>query len=490
MNPLDVLRHVDPNVLLVVLDTVRARNVSAYGYHRETTPFLDSFAAERATLYEQARAPASRSLDSHVSIFTGLAVEEHGVTTTADKLEPGHTIFEELRDDGYDTGVFTENSWLTDVDAGLKDAFDTIEGPRNVPFPDGLDPTSFVVEHGQGAYLSFLKDALKSDAPTKAVLNGLAVKLGSDYPTLLPGDTSTPGEQYVDLFLKWIDSRSGPWAACLNLMDAHHPYEPQSTYDLWGDDQLRDLQDDIEDVKWEFNGGQRQWWQRSALEALYDGAIRQLDAQLERLVTTLERRDQLDDTLLVVLSDHGEGFGEPSHIRPDTYVASHSVGVHEVLTHVPLILSAPGQEQSHRVSEVCSITEFPDVVRAARGGTLDEDGFCSSDPVVATGHGLDEPVQERASRYCDNLWPFTATARAVWTGNGTDVRKSITWRDRATARVCHDAITSYAIEDGDPARVVESAFERLENQQVTTDSRGLEDLNEDAYDHLEDLGYV
>ncbi|MHB9288045.1 sulfatase [Halobacteriales archaeon Cl-PHB] len=479
-----------PNVLLVVLDTVRARNLSAYGYHRETTPFLERFAAESATLYEQARAPAARSLDSHVSIFTGLAVEEHGVTTTGDKLAPEHSVFDQLRADSYATGVFTENSWLTDVDAGLKDGFDTVEGPRNVPFPDALDPTAFVVEHGQGAYRAFLSAALKSDAPGKTLLNGLAVKLGSDYPGFLPADrVSSPAEQYVDLFLDWERDQDGPWAACVNLMDAHHPYEPDAEYDRWGDDRLRALQDDIEDVKWEFNGGQRQWWQRQALEALYDGAIRQLDAQVQRLVETLEARDTLDDTL-VVLSDHGEGFGEPSHVRPDTNVASHSVGIHEVLMHVPLVVKAPGQDEGRRIPEVCSITGFPKAIRAAREGEQPDTAFRTDEPVIATAHGLDDPVQERACQYCDELSPFTATARAVWEGSGIGVTKSTTWRDRVDRRICRDAATTYAVDAKGGEGAVETAFADLTQQDVKVEGSGLESLAADAYENLEDLGYV
>jgi len=479
----------DPNVLLVVLDTVRARNVSAYGYHRQTTPFLQKFAAERATLYEQARAPAARSLDSHVSIFTGMAVEEHGVTTTADKLEPEHTIFEQLRESGYETGVFTENSWLTDVDAGLKDAFDTVKGPQNLPFPNKLDPTSFVVEHGQGAYAQFVKAAVASEAPVKTLFNGVAVKLGSDYPRILPQSrTSTPAEKYIDLFLEWESDRDEPWAACINLMDAHHPYEPDAEYDLWGDARLRSLQEDIEDVKWEFNGGRRQWWQRSALEALYDGAIRQLDTQLQRLVESLERREVLDDTLLVILSDHGEGFGEQSNVRPDTRIASHSVGIHEVLTHVPLIVNAPNQDDSHRVSESCSVTAFPEAVRAVRNGNPPD--FVTDKPVITTAHGLDKPVRERAQQYCDDLHAFTATARAVWEDKESGIVKSTVWRDQVDQRLCRNAAVNYSVNATDTKSNIEAAFASISDKEVTIDGGDIEELNRDAYENLENLGYI
>ncbi len=68
----------DPNILLIVLDSARARNMSLYGYERETTPNLNQL-EETATVYDQARAPARWSLPSHVSMFTGHHVTQHGV---------------------------------------------------------------------------------------------------------------------------------------------------------------------------------------------------------------------------------------------------------------------------------------------------------------------------------------------------------------------------------------------------------------------------
>jgi arylsulfatase len=487
------------NVLLVVLDTVRARNTSLHGHANGTTPVLESL-AERATVYEQARAPAARSLDSHVSVFTGLHVEEHGVVRADRRLAPGTTVFDELREAGYATGVFTENSWLTDVDAGLRDPFETRVGPQNVPYPDALDPTAFVVESGQGQYAEFLRAALGSGAPLGALANGVAVKLGSDYPRLLrylPGEAGrgTPASVYVDRFLDWSAGHD-EWAACLNLMDAHHPYEPAAEHDRWGGERLRALQDDIEDVKWEFNGGRRPWWQRRALEGLYDGAIRQVDAELGRLLAELERRGELDDTFLVVCSDHGEGFGEPSRVRPGARVASHSVGVHEVLLHVPLVVRYPGQEEGRRVEEVASLVGFPDAVR----GALDGDGpgarpFVPDGRVVATAHGLDDAVRERAARYCDDLGPYTATSRVVYEGGGTDVRKYVTWHEEAVEIGVRDAETSFRVtpldeRDERAADRVAGAFEGIEDRGVREGGRGVEDLDEDAYRHLEDLGYV
>jgi arylsulfatase A-like enzyme len=336
-----------PNVLLIVMDSVRAANTSLHGHEHETTPFLEEF-AEEATVYEGARSPGTWSLPSHCSMFTGYHVVEHGLTRARRKLEPGHTVFEELSEaHDYETGVFSENTWITDMDVGLRDAFDTVEGARNLPFPDAVDPSNFVLSEGQGQYLKFLKYCLEREDTAKSIANGIFTKVAWDYPRLLPErfKSSTPARVYADLFLDWEADRTGPWAACVNFMDAHLPYLPDREHDRWGGKKLRSLQDEMDDQVWEFNGGQRPWWQRKALEGLYDGTIHQMDAQVDRIVRELRARGELEDTLLVVTSDHGEGFGEPSRIRPNARVAAHGAGIHEVLCHVPLVVSGPGQSE-------------------------------------------------------------------------------------------------------------------------------------------------
>jgi arylsulfatase A-like enzyme len=480
-----------PNVLLIVLDSVRAGNVSLYGHEHETTPFLETFAGS-ATVYEQAHSPGTWSLPSHTSMFTGLHVEEHGVTRAKHAIRPDHTIFETLRDEqGYDTGVFSENTWITDMDVGLKDAFDTVEGARNLPYPDAVDPSNFVLTEGQGQYLAYLKHSLQSDAPFKSLANGVVTKLAWDYPRYLPDSltASTPAEVYADLFLEWEAERDGPWAACVNFMDGHLPYEPDRDHDRWGGKKLRDLQEGMKDQVWEFNGGQRPWWQRKALEGLYDGTIHQMDAQIRRVVETLEDRGVLDDTLIVVTSDHGEGFGEPSRVRPGARVAAHGAGIHEALLHVPLVVRAPGQREGTRVSDAASLTRFPEAVRTLLDDDWSDDVFVPDGPVVASSHGLEEPMEERALRYCDDLWRFNGDARAAYHDDGDFVRKDVTWRDEsATVLVC-DAKSSAHV--GDDARErVDAAFETIEDRGVRDESGAGEDIDEATRKRLEDLGYV
>jgi arylsulfatase A-like enzyme len=114
-NPtLSSARHRDerPNVLIVSLDTLRARNIGAYGYGRDTTPFLDAFAAG-GTLFETAITTSVTTGPSHMSLFTGLYPVNHGIRSGSEKVAAGvRTLATRLQRVGYDTAAFTENGFI------------------------------------------------------------------------------------------------------------------------------------------------------------------------------------------------------------------------------------------------------------------------------------------------------------------------------------------------------------------------------------------
>lgn len=168
-----------PNVLLVVADSLRAKSTSLLGYRRETTPFLDSLADE-ATVYTQARAPSNWSIPSHVGLFTGYETPEHRLGLS-DALDPGQTVFADLDEAGYDTGLFSDNPFLSGHECNLEADFETVEST----------PGDWDEEYDTGGDLG-------------------------EWPN---------GFYYADRLLDWTDER-GEWAACINLMDTHRPYEP------------------------------------------------------------------------------------------------------------------------------------------------------------------------------------------------------------------------------------------------------------------------
>lgn len=445
------------NVLFVVADSLRARNASVLGYRRQTTPFLDAFADE-ATVYTQARSPSNWTVPSHVSMFTGHAVHEHGVDHTQ-KLDPGHTVFEALAARGYETGLFSDNPFLTDHESGLDEAFQTTRGS-----PDGFDPSYET--------------------------NG---SLG-DWPN---------GFWYADRTLEWVDDRDGAWAACVNLMDTHRPYEPLDEYDRWSDDRSRDLQESMGyKWHWEFLSGDLSLGFARILEQIYDGAVRQADAIFEALVRGLDERGVLDDTLVVFAGDHGEGFGEPTAIPSEPPAVSHRIGTHDALYHVPLVVRAPGQREGRRVTDLATLMRFPDAVRALALGEGRADGpaFVPADgTAVASQAPIGDAMREEAERVCGDAAPFAKHARIVYRDRpGDEVRRAAAWGDDAresVVRGCGGTADDSDIDASEIRAVFESdRFSTVDVATPLSDYSEFEDASDtqftaDLDERLEALGY-
>lgn len=476
----------DTNVLLVIMDSVRARNCSLFDHNNETTPNLNSLADE-ATVYTQARSPGTWSLPSHTSIFTGLHVEEHNIRR-AHHRHTGRTFWDEIP---HRTGVFSENMWITDMGVGLEDPFDDIYGQQNVLFQEALDPGNFSLSEGQGEYMKYLKRCLSHSHPLKSALNGLYIKTAWDYPQLLPDGhtTGTPAGVYTDLFIDWIDERTGGWAACINYMDAHLPYEPESEFDEWDDGTARKLQEDCDDQVWSFNAGEKPVWQMCSFEALYDGAIAQIDHEVNRLVDALKIRGKWDDTLLIVTADHGEGFGEPSEVRHNAIITGHGAGIHELQLHVPLLVKFPGQETGTSHDKPVSLTDTPHVVRAAVDNDWETDEYVTGDPVLASSHGLEEPMEKRANKFINDLWLYNGDYRALYTDRGDHVEKQISWRDEYESVVDVYGAQVSRIKRGESASRVRDAFAELTDASVR-DSASEIDISGATEQRLEDLGYL
>lgn len=424
------------NVLLVVLDSVRAPNCSVYDYPRATTPTLASIADE-ATTYTGAVAPSNWSLPSHVSLFTGLETEQHQVTIH-DRLESGHTVWDDLADRGYETGLFTENGFVASHPVDLHNPFETV-----VSVPDD-PPASYVTGE-------------KNDGPD--------------------------GFYYADALLEWIDGRE-QWAACLNLMDAHRPYEPRPVYDRWGDEQARQIQAGLP-VRWEFafRSGRRPISQLRQLESLYDGGIRQADAVLDRVVTRLRERGIYDDTLLVICGDHGEGFGEGSRHPSEPRAVAHIVPMSEELLHVPLVVKHPGQVESAVVDEPAALTAFPDVVDAA----LDRqrDSFVR-DRVVAAKQPITGDLRERYESVVDDPERLFAPSRAVYTGTSQGLIKEQSWSE-VIAHIRLSGGDSEAVTRQETTEWLDDAFDGLDDSGVSR--RRQSETTVETREQLQALGY-
>jgi hypothetical protein len=380
-----------PNVLVVVLDSVRARNTSLHGYTHRTTPVLERLGAD-ATVYEFAYAPSTTSVSSHVSMFTGRHEDDHRTYDGSRAIDPPESVWASLRDEhDYRTGLFTVNPQFHKP-VGLCAGFErqVLAADSEPPYPEATDPGEIGVPDWfplPDLCYRGVASALRP-RPVRTLLNGVARYRGADPPS---------STVMIDRLFEWVDAGEGPWAGFLNLMDAHAPYRPQPRHDYWGDEELREVQrragggHHVTTVERLREGS---WWHPSALEHLYDGAIRQADAMVGRLVRELRRRGAFEETLFVVTADHGEAFGEPSRLHENHHLFGHAPGVHEVQTHVPLVVSGAGGT-GDRVERPASLTLLPRAIEHTVDEGFEPGLFCPSDGRVLVSRGCQDDHRHR-----------------------------------------------------------------------------------------------
>jgi hypothetical protein len=296
-----------PNLLLVVMNTVRADRLASYGYERVTTPNLDAFIESRARLYFNARSTSSWTLPSHASLLTGRLPGEHGATHAGESTHepekrgarwPAHplrsdtpTLAENLAARGYETAAILSNYAYLAHHFGLDRGFHRYDDRRGA-----LIRERFALVQHLGLYAGTLGAQGYRDA--RAI---------------------------TDEALRWLRSRdpARPFFLFVNYMDAHSPLIPQPPFDTAFDDARP-----ANPIKPE----------REIQPLQYDRCLLQLDHQLGRLLDALDASGWMDRTLVVITSDHGESFGEHG-------VWHHGMALYDSLIRVPLVVKqAAGAE--------------------------------------------------------------------------------------------------------------------------------------------------
>ena len=308
-----------PNLLIIVMDTVRGDHLSINGYARDTTPHLRALARD-SVVYTRAQAPSDITLTSHASLFTGMYPSWHGAYSQPPQAPYGRelsprypTLAELLHRQGYRTLGVAANLYLR-ADFGLERGFDQFRIPRPVPMLPDEDRSVLRYQVRRG--LSLLFDTAQFDR---------LYAFGED----IDRDMLTALNQRAH--------RTEPFFAFVNYMDAHYPYVPPAPYSgLFPGRRPRFTQDDLEVEQGIITHGKGQpAGYRPHCESQYDGGIVYIDAQVGNLVDWLKRHNQYDDTMIVVTSDHGESFGEKNRV-------GHANSPYQNLLHVALLIKYPG----------------------------------------------------------------------------------------------------------------------------------------------------
>jgi len=281
---------VDRNVLLYVIDTLRVDHLGIYGYERPVSPNMDRFAAA-ATLFENAIAQSSWTRSSMASVFTGLWPIKHDTNGRKDKLaDEALTLAEVLNQAGMETTAIARN-WNIFPAFGFSQGFDQF----------------------------------------RALKRGNSIDVNESV-------------QY------WFENRKDqkPFFLYLHTVEPHGPYRPPEEFKkkfMPADGPRFDLDKHPGLQRTRAMSKEEKRQVADHLINLYDGEIAANDATFGRLLQNLESRGLMDETLIVVVSDHGEEF-----LEHGTW--EHGKNLFAETLNVPLIIRFPEMGQGVRVTPI------------------------------------------------------------------------------------------------------------------------------------------
>jgi arylsulfatase A-like enzyme len=315
-----------PNVIVIVVDTLRADHLSSYGYQRDTSPFIDSL-AKQGTQFQNAISAASWTQPSHASMLTGRYTYEHQA-----ELKPLDnrfaTIGETLQLNGYRTGAFSGNTEFFTRRQGFGRGFLHFE------------------DNNQSLQDDFLNSSLYGFIFDFYGLRKLLHYEGSF--------TRKYAEDVNRSALAWVDKdTSKPFFVFMNYFDVHDPYMPPEPY--------RSKYAVAEHPGGLINGYVERYHPTLTPEQLqseidaYDGGISYVDDQIKNLFSELDKRGALENTIVIITSDHGESLGEHGLLQ-------HSTSLYLQEIHVPLIIWQPGTIPAKLVDTPISTTSLPSTI--------------------------------------------------------------------------------------------------------------------------------
>jgi len=418
-----------PDILLLILDTLRADRLSCYGYPRETSPHIDAFAGS-STLFERAISPGQWTIPAHASFFTGEYPTAHRMTQIYDRQSVDQiTLAQVLLAAGYFTVGFCNNPLLGVVENGLDRGFEVFKSYCGVlPDRSAIDRSQLPMLRRVAGRPARILGSLVAPLQDLFARSNFAQQIALS-PWVVPlwrrifnfkGNTARTMQDLVGyLCARRRKGAERPLFAFVNLMETHLPFEPSpdSIHKFvpyyWQDRQTRAFMQG-------YNSEYYRWMlpltepltdlQDRVISDMYDAEVAYLDELLCPLFDYLEEPQVRQDTMVIVASDHGEGLNHHNFV-------GHSLVAYDDLVHVPLIVRYPrlypegrrvatpisARRIFHSVLETAGIHPIRNDTREARGAPVDVDR-CSLARV------LDGSDREAGIAFADAYPPKTLIA--------------------------------------------------------------------------------
>lgn len=357
------------NVVLVVLDTVRARQLGLYGRDRDPMPNLTRF-AEEATTFDRAYTNAPWTVPAHATLFTGELPSEHGCHGGSLGFTTDHpSLAETLSEHEYRTYGVSNNVWISDhfqFDAGFDEFYKEWQLFRQ------SREIGHALKERDLSSVELVKKIARGN-PAVNVLNGL-------YGKYLYRRTDFGAARTTEHVSSLLEEASDPFFLFANYMEGHAPFVEHECTEQYLPDGLEDASryTDLSGSSFGYHTGREEVDESAfeGIESLYDGELRYLDRRLGQLFDALRDRDLLSESIVVVVGDHGENLGDHGRM-------AHRFSVHDTLLHVPLVVRHPDHAQGERVDDPVDFTDLHRWLSTAPTGADDPRTVPTDGPVVA-----------------------------------------------------------------------------------------------------------
>lgn len=339
-----------PNILIILFDAMSARNLSVYGYPRKTTPNLEKF-AEKATVYHRHYAGGNFTTPGTASLLTGLYPWTHRALNQSALVRrdlADRNIYSLLRP-GYHRAGFAQNYWadlllhqfVSDIDEYISPSSWSLIGPTI-----GATISEQIKDHN-AAYRAYVELLFGLDKPRSLTLGfldhiGLQYFLDRNIPSAYPKGVpeiedhhlSYINEMVFDGLLATIENlaKQSPYFAYFHLWSPHDPYKAREDFiGIFDGDSFKPVDKPIHPLT-------EQAGQLRSARRRYDEYIANVDFEFGRLMDAMKSQGLLENTCIIVVSDHGEVFerGQVGH---------GSSLIYEPVIRIPLLISMPGQQE-------------------------------------------------------------------------------------------------------------------------------------------------
>lgn len=339
-----------PNVLILVFDALSARNMSLYGYPRATTPQLERF-ANRATVYHRHYAAGNFTTPGVASLLTGTypwthrGLHLHGTTDASFR---DRNLFRAFADAGYYSIGYSHNLLVTSLMYQFRDHIDELKRTRELCLIDDEYADRFFFSDYNTAFWSEWMLLREGNSPPGSLFYSLfdralrfvhRKQLEGTYGELFPRGIPHLHSLFFVLedAIDWLQAQltqlPRPFVAYVHLLPPHEPYVARRDFV----DQFADKWSPTPKAEHRFSEGHTPSFLNQQRRE-YDEYLAYTDAEFGRLYDGMAQSGVLDNTCVVVTSDHGELFerGIRGHVTPVLY---------EPVVHIPLLITTPGQTQ-------------------------------------------------------------------------------------------------------------------------------------------------